>query len=227
MTRCLNFRIRASSLKMQVSKRSGRGPTRPILAPINPRVIEHTLTKSLMQEINVSSSGKTIPPKINGIFLRYSPDDIERVPQKESERRQPCSVIASSLVPKRSIGRFWNAAATAKADTSSPKVMVPISNPSIPFSWNNLMVFSASSSFLTSPPSSHLRVRHDNFQTWNICSHIQTALAHFFSPGFIKWFAVRRNKTDFDIFHFNIPFSLLFLVPIQFLCLPLGVKADF
>src|SRR3974377_2272510 len=99
ITLCLNFRIRASSLTMQVSNRSGRGPTRPILAPINPRVIEHTLIKSLTLEIKVLSSGKTMPPKTNGIFLRYSPDDIESVPQKESERRQPCSVMAPSLVP--------------------------------------------------------------------------------------------------------------------------------
>ena len=155
MTRCRNLRVSSSSLKMQVSNRSGRGPTSPTFAPMNPRETAQTRTKSATAARNVGSSGNTIPPKRNGIFRRCSPEDIDNVPQNESDLRLPSSVKAPSFVPKRNTGLCRNAAATVSAETSSPNVIVPMMTPSMPCSRNRSMTLSASPSSRTQP----LRVR--------------------------------------------------------------------
>ena len=151
-TLCLNFLISWSSLKIQVSKRSGRGPTSPILAPIKPREMAQTRKKSVTLFLKFSSSGKTMPANMNGICRRCSPEEMDNVPQKESDRRLPSAVNGPSFVPKSRIGLSRNAEATARAETSSPKVIVPIISPSIFFSLNKAITFSASPSSRTQPP---------------------------------------------------------------------------
>jgi len=57
------------------------------------------------------SSGIRVPAKIKGIFLRCKPDDIESVPQKESEVRAPQDGTSFSFVPKSNWGLLRKAVA--------------------------------------------------------------------------------------------------------------------
>ena len=150
-TRWPNCSIIGNSLMAQVSKRSGLGPTSPILAPIQPLTALQAPRKLLMPWLNISSSGKQLPRKVKGILLLYRPEEIERVPQKASDLLPPSSVKGPSLVLKSKTGASGIFSAILTAEISSPKVIVPMMIPAKFLVLNSWITFSASLSSRTSP----------------------------------------------------------------------------
>ena len=94
---------------------------------MNPLTTEQVPTKSETYFWKFFSSGtKTKPAKINGISRRCSPEEIDKVPQKESDIRTPQGGTSFSFVPKSNWGLSRKAVATESVEISTPKVIVPI-----------------------------------------------------------------------------------------------------